>query len=209
MSLYNIEAINIRTKNTGEADKIITLFSKGYGKIRAIAKGARRPTSKFGGRLEIFSHNHMQLAAARNLDIMSQCETIESFYKLRENKEKLNAGFYMVKLIDIMTEDRQSNSELFDLLLDALQALQASVDANVLCRAFEIRLCKIEGFLPSDPMLARKYKNLPFIVSRLQGDFQDMPKDLTEKELEVSGRVFKELISEHSGRDIRKVKDAI
>ncbi len=206
MALYNVEAINIRSNNAGEADKIITLFAKGQGKIRAIAKGARRPTSKFGGRLEIFSYNHLQLAAARNLDIISQCETIESFYKLREDKEKLNAGFYIVKLIDIITEDRQRNDELFELLLEALYALLLPVDTNVLLRAFEVKLSKIEGFLPSDPMLERKYKRLPLIVGELIGDLDRPPKDLTEKDLEISGRVFREIISDHTGKDIRKVR---
>jgi DNA repair protein RecO (recombination protein O) len=206
MALYNTESINIRSRNTGEADKIITLFSKRYGKIQAIAKGARRPTSKFGGRLELFSYNHIQLATARTLDIISQCETIESFYKLREDKEKLNAGFYMVKLIDIITEDRQRNDELFALLLEALYSLQATSDAAKLSRAFEIKLCDIEGFLPSDEMLERKYKRLPWIVSELKGDMNELPKGLTEKDLDVSGRVFREIISEHTGRDIRKVK---
>ena len=209
MSLYNIEAINIRSRNTGEAGKIITLFSKNHGKIQAIAKGSRRPTSKFGGRLELLSYNHIQLATARTLDIIIQCETIESFYKLREHKETLNAGFYMVKLIDIITEDRQRNDELFELLLEALYALQANSDAAVLCRAFEVKLCDLEGFLPTDEMLERKYKKLPWIVSKLKCGFGGLPKDLTEKDLEVSGRVFRELISEHTGRDIRKVRAII
>ena len=209
MALYNVEAINIKTRNTGEADKLITLFAKGHGKIQAIAKGARRPTSKFGGRLELFCYNHVQLATARNLDIMSQCETIESFYKFRENKEKLNAGFYMVKLIDIITEDRQRNDELFGLLLNALYALQASVDESLLSRAFEVKLCDIEGFLPSDPMLERKYKMLPVIVGKLRGDLDHLPNDIPEKGLDISGRIFKEIISEHSGKDIRKIKAAI
>jgi len=209
MALYNIEAINIRSRSAGEADKIITLFSKGHGKIQAIAKGAKRPTSKFGGRLEVFSYNHLQLATARNLDIISQCETIENFYKLRESREKLNAGFYMVKLIDIITEDRQRNDELFDLLLSALYALQSHMDENLLCRAFEVKLCKVEGFMPSEPMLERKYKKLPLIVSKLLEDFDDKIGDLTAKELEISGRVFRELISDHTGKDIRKVKMAI
>lgn len=206
MALYNIEAINIKSKNAGEADKIITLFARGRGKIRAVAKGARRPTSKFGGRLEIFAYNHLQLATARNLDIISQCETIESFYKLREDREKLNAGFYMVKLIDIITEDRQRNDELFDLLLNALHALQAKVDANVFSRAFEVKLCRIEGFLPSAPMLERKYKKLPLIAESLDADFDRLPGDLTEKDLQISGRVFREIISDHTAVDIRKAR---
>jgi DNA repair protein RecO (recombination protein O) len=206
VALYNVEAVNIKSNNAGEADKIITLFSKGRGKIRAVAKGARRPTSKFGGRLEIFAYNHLQLATARNLDIISQCETIESFYKLREDREKLNAGFYMVRLIDIITEDRQRNDELFDLLLNALYALQTKVDADVFSRAFEVKLCRIEGLLPSDQMLERKYKKLPLIAGKLDADFGRLPEDLTGKDLEISGRVFREIISEHTGKDMRKAR---
>ena len=206
MSLYNVEAINIRSRNTGEADKIITLFSKGRGKIQAIAKGARRPTSKFGGRLEIFSHNHLQLATARSLDIISQCETIESFYKLRESKEKLNTGFYFIKLVDIITEDRQRNDELFDLLLEALHALGEFVDVDLLARVFEARLCEIEGLMPSDQMLERKYKKLPQIVGELKKGFTHLPEGLTEKDLEISGRTLRETISEQTGKDIRKYK---
>jgi DNA repair protein RecO (recombination protein O) len=209
MALYNVEAVNIRSMNAGEADKIVTLFSRGKGKIRAVAKGARRPTSKFGGRLEIFAYNHVQLATARNLDIISQCETLESFYKLREDREKLNAGFYIVKLIDIITEDRQRNDELFELLLSALRALEASADAKVLSRAFEVKLCKVEGFLPSDEMLERKYKNLPAIAGKLGADFDDLPGDLAEKDLQISGRVFREIISDHTGTDIRKARTFI
>lgn len=206
MALYNVEAVNIRSINAGEADKIVTLFSRGQGKIRAIAKGAKRPSSKFGGRLEIFTYNHFQLATARNLDIISQCETIESFYRLREDKEKLNAGFYIVKLIDIITEDRQRNDEVFDLLLEALFAMQASVDMNVLLRGFEVKLSTIEGFLPSDQMLEKKYKRLPQIVGALSAALDRPKADLTDKDLEISGRVFREIISDHTGKDIRKVK---
>ena len=206
MALYNIEAVNIKSRNTGEADKIITLFSKGKGKIQAVAKGARRPTSKFGGRLEVFCYNHLQLATARSLDIISQCETIESFYKIRENKEKLNAGFYIIKLVDIITEDRQRNDELFDLLLDALNVLQSSADPDILSRCFEAKLCEIEGFLPSDAMLERKYRELPSIIGRLKVSLGDPPKDINEKDLEISGRVLREAISDHTGRDIRKMK---
>lgn len=209
MPLYNIEAININSRNIGEADKIITLFSRTRGKIQAIAKGARRPTSKFGGRLEIFVYNQLMLATAKSLDIISQCETIESFYKLREEREKLNAGVYILKLIDLVTEERQKNIELFDLLLDSLFALKETKDVNMIPRVFEVRLCDVEGFLPSDAMLERKYKKLPYIAGRLKEGYKGDLSDLSEKDAEVSAKVFKELISDHTGRDIRRLKAVI
>jgi DNA repair protein RecO (recombination protein O) len=209
MPLYSAEAINLRSRNFGEADKVITLFAKKYGKIQAIAKGARRPTSKFGGRLEIFTYNQLLLATAKNLDIISQCETIESFFRLRDDNDKLNAGFYIVKLIDIMTEDRQRNDELFSLLLDSLFALQGGAKTDILVRAFEVKLCEVEGFLPSDEMLELKYKRLPYIAGKLKASFEADAGDLTAKDLEVTGKIFRELISDHTGFDIRKFRVAI
>jgi len=209
MPLYNAEAINIRSRNTGEADKLITLFARGYGKIQAIAKGARRTTSKFGGRLEIFTYNQVLLASARTWDIISQCETIESFRQLRESKEKLNPGAYILKLIDLVTEDRQRNDELFNLLIETLHSLRSSKDPDIIARKFEVKLCDIEGFLPSDSMLEKKYRKLPYIVENLRRDYISGIDDLTEKDLEISGKVFKELISDHTGIDIRRYKAVI
>jgi DNA repair protein RecO (recombination protein O) len=206
MPLYNAEAINIRTRMFGEADKIIILFTKEHGKLQAIAKGARRPTSKFGGRLEIFTYNKMLLAQGKSLDIISQCETIESFYSLREEKEKLNAGFYIVKLIDIITEERQKNRELFNLLLDSLYGLQNAREAKKLIRSFEVKLCEIEGFLPTNDMLGKINKSLPEIVKKLKGE--DL-EDITDKEMELSGSFFRELISDHTGKDIRGKQEYI
>jgi len=209
MPLYNVEAIVIKSKNTGEADKIITLFSRTHGKIRAIAKGARRPTSKFGGRLEIFTYNKILLATARTLDIISQCETLESFYKLREAKDELNAGTYILKLVDIVTEERQRNDELFALLLDAQYALHRNRKPDIVARGFEVKLCDIEGLLPTDKMLERKYEKLPYIVSLLKGAFEDRDKNLTDRDLEISGKIFRELISDHAGKDLRGLKAVI
>lgn len=204
-----MEAINIRSRNFGEADKVVTLFAKGHGKIQAIAKGSRRPTSKFGGRLEIFTYNQVLLASAKTLDIISQCETIESFYKLREQKEKLMAGVYMLKLVDMVTEERQRNDELFGLLLESLYALEISENVDPLPRAFEVKLCDIEGFLPSEGMLKSENERLPFIVRRLMGDLSSGKECLTKEDLKISGRIFGEIISDHTGSDIRRLKAVI
>ncbi len=206
MPLYNVEAINLRTRNFGEADKIVTLFTREKGKVQAVAKGARRPTSKFGGRLEVFSHNNVMLATARTLDIISQCETIDSFYRIREDGGKLNIGFYMVKLIDIMTEDRQVNVELFELLLSGLKALENGLNRELLPRIFEVKLCETEGFLPSDAMLDRKHRALPSVVERLKGGLTSEISGMTAGDLKVSAKVMRELISDHADYDLRKLK---
>jgi len=209
MPLYNVEAINLRSSNFGEADKLMTLFTRSLGKLRAVAKGARRTTSKFGGRLEIFAYNQYLLASGKNLDIVSQCETIESFRKIRESREKLGTGAYILKIADLVTEERQKNVELFDLLLDTLYALERLNDHERVARAFEVKLCDVEGFLPSAEMLERKYKKLPFIVEQLRGDYTEGGAEINSKDLAISAKIFKELISDHTGVDIRRIRTSI
>ena len=76
MGLYRDEAIVLRTQKLGEADRIITMLTRGNGRVRAVAKGVRRTTSRFGSRLEPFTHVDLQLYTGRNLDIVSQAESI-------------------------------------------------------------------------------------------------------------------------------------
>jgi len=146
--LYKVDAINLRTSKVGEADKIIVLFSRSRGKIQAIAKGARKPKSKFGGRLEPFAYNQIMLAKAKELDIINQVETIDNFYELRIDSSKLLAGAYIVRLIDASTETGQRNEALFDLLLEALRLLKNNLNTQALIKMFEVGLTDVEGFFP-------------------------------------------------------------
>lgn len=148
MPLIKTKGINIKSIKVGEADKIITLFTKELGKISVIAKGARRTTSKFGGRLELFSFNDYLLATGKSLYIASQVETIESFYKLREKEDSLKAASFIVKLADASTEIKQKNPGLFDLLLDMLHLLKGDGNPCTLKSVFELKLMDIEGFFP-------------------------------------------------------------
>ena len=77
--LYRDEAIVLRTHKLGEADRIITLLTRQHGRVRAVAKGVRRTTSRFGSRLEPFTHVDLQLAEGRNLDTITQAETLDAF----------------------------------------------------------------------------------------------------------------------------------
>jgi len=148
MPPYKTEAINLKTSPFGEADKILTLFTREYGKIKAIAKGARRPGSKFGGRLEILAHNQFLLASGRDLDVVTQCETINSFYDIRKNQDKLASSIYLIKLVDGSTVEGQKNSRLFDILLYSLKLLEEGTIPKVLTKIFEIKLIDVEGFFP-------------------------------------------------------------
>jgi DNA repair protein RecO (recombination protein O) len=148
MPYYKTEAIVIKSQPFLEADKLITLFTKNHGKIRAIAKSARKTSSKFGARLEIFTYLDCFIAQGRNLDIISQVETKESFYRLREDEEKIKAGAYLLKLVDKSTTEGIHNEPIFELLLRSLKLLKIGVPESTVKKIFEIKLMEIEGFFP-------------------------------------------------------------
>ncbi len=145
MPAYKTTAISLKTAPFAEADKLVTLFSREHGKIRVIAKGARRVPSRLGGRVETFSYAEYIIAKGRSLDIISQCEVIETFQGLRDDPNALKTGLYLLKLIDAGTVEGQSNPELFDLLLKGLTALKQKKDPRLVEKRFERAFLKLEG----------------------------------------------------------------
>src|SRR5215212_2162225 len=100
MALYREQGIVLRTYKLGETDRIVNLLTQGRGKVRAVAKGVRRPGSKFGGRLELFSHVDLQLYEGRELDIVTQAELVASFTAVREDFVLSACGSTMVEAAD-------------------------------------------------------------------------------------------------------------
>src|SRR5580700_1429490 len=93
--LYRTEALILRERRIGEADKILTLYSLDRGKFDAIAKGVRRPTSRKSGHLEVLTRVSLLLASGRSLDVITQSETVESFAVLRDDLERLSRAIYV------------------------------------------------------------------------------------------------------------------
>jgi DNA repair protein RecO (recombination protein O) len=150
MALLEIEGIVIKEINFGEADKIITIFSREKGKIQGCAKGARRPKSPLVSSTQLFSYNSYILFKGKNLYNINQGELIESFYNIRENLEKLYCSFYIIELISDVIEEGSPNEELLNLLLNTLYIL-SNTDKNILMvkTVFELRMLRILGFLPN------------------------------------------------------------
>jgi len=124
---------------------LVTIFTREHGKIRAIAKGARRVPSRFGGRVEPFTYAEYYIAKGRSLDIVSQCQVVESFLALREKADTLYAGFYIIKLVNSGTAEGQHYPELFDLTLEFLLKLKAGEDGRQTAKGFEREFVKLEG----------------------------------------------------------------
>ena len=146
--LYRTEAIVLKRTDFGEADRLLTLYTPGLGKIRAIAKGVRRPTSRKGGHVEPFTHSQLLIAKGRNLDIVTQAETIHAFRPLREDLLRTTYAYYAVELLDRFVEEGVENRPLFDLLLATLTWLSEADDLALTARFYELRLLALVGYRP-------------------------------------------------------------
>lgn len=142
---YKTEGIILKQKNFAEADRILTIYTKHYGKIQAIAKGARRITSRKAGSLELFNHCSLVLAKGKNLDIISEVEVVNSFRSWRRDLTKVGIAWYFCELVDKLTPDGQENKGVFELLRDYLAKIDSS-SLSELVRGFEETLLVDLGF---------------------------------------------------------------
>lgn len=143
-----VEAVVLRHTNWGEADRLVWLFTKESGKLRAIAKGIRKPRSRKAGHLEPFTHVRLLLAMARDLPIITQAEAQETFLALREDLLRVGYAAYVIELLDRFTYEEGENIPLFRLLLETLTRLDKEEDAAFAVRYYEVRLLDLTGFRP-------------------------------------------------------------
>jgi DNA repair protein RecO (recombination protein O) len=147
MSLYRDRGIVLRTHKLGEADRIVIVLSRDHGKIRAVAKGVRKTKSRFGGRLEPLSHVDLLLYQGRELDIVTQADTIDAFAPVRDDFDRLARAVSMLEAADQVALEREPNAELYRMLAGALREL-AVRDAPLVVPAFFLKLLALEGFRP-------------------------------------------------------------
>lgn len=143
------EAVVLRHADYGEADRLLTLYTRQLGKTRAIVKGARKVTSRKAGHLEPFTHVKLQLAKGRDLFIVTQADTIDAYLPLHEDLILTGHASYVLELLDRFTyEDDAENISIFRLLTETLARLASKTDAWICIRYFEMRLLDYLGFRP-------------------------------------------------------------
>ena len=156
--LYRDEAIVLRTQKLGEADRIITLLTRRNGRVRAVAKGVRRTSSRFGSRLEPFTHVDLQIAEGRSLDIVTQAETLSPYGALMgADYERYTAGTAMLETAErLVVEDKEPALQHFLLLVGAMRAIcdQGRAPGQVL-DAFLLRSLSVAGYAPTFEACAR------------------------------------------------------
>ena len=158
MNLYRDDAVVLRTQKLGESDRIITLLTRRGGRVRAVAKGVRRTRSKFGARLEPFSHVDVQCYTGRSLDIVTQVETHTPFGdRLVGDYPRYTAGTAILETAERLTaEEREPAMRLYLLVVGALRALtEETHDARLVLDAFILRALAVSGYAPALAECAR------------------------------------------------------
>lgn len=150
MPLYKEQGIVLRSIKLGEADKIVTILTQGSGKVRGVAKGIRKTHSRFGARLEPFTHVSLLMYRGRNLDTVTQAEILSPFRRLRGGFELIAAGETMLEAVDKVAEEHERNVRLFLLLLSGLRSLENGPrDPAAVAESFLLKLLSMSGFHPS------------------------------------------------------------
>jgi DNA repair protein RecO (recombination protein O) len=151
MPPYKEQGIVLRSVKLGEADKIVSILTQGSGKVRGVAKGIRKTTSRFGGRLEPFTHVNLMLYRGRGaLDTITQVEIIAPHRNIRDDLGLFAAGETMLEAVDKVAEEHERNVRLALLLLSGLRALDARpADPAAVAESFLLKLLSLSGFHPA------------------------------------------------------------
>jgi DNA repair protein RecO (recombination protein O) len=147
--VYKTQAIVLRQRKLGEADKIVTLYCSHMGRVDAVAKGVRRTKSRLAGHLEPLTLGTYLIAEGRNLDIVTQAETVEGYPALRGDLERLGRGLYCAELVDRLTPERSEGNPIFRLLEETLAILDTEESIDLAVRRFELKLLEHLGYRPS------------------------------------------------------------
>lgn len=143
-----VEAIILQHSDWGEADRLLRLFTREHGKLRAIAKGARKMQSRKAGHLEPFMRSNLMLAKGHDLWIVTQAEVIDPYSSLRENLELTARAAYVIELLDRLTYEEGQNWQLFDLVAKTLTRLVEQADPFVPIHYYEMRILDLTGYRP-------------------------------------------------------------
>jgi DNA repair protein RecO (recombination protein O) len=146
--IRTVEAVIISHKDFGEADRLVTLFSREVGKIRGMAKGVRKMGSRKAAYLEPFMHSRVVLAKGKTFWILTQADGIKQYVSIPESLEKTGRAAYVVELAERFTVEEEPSPQLFNLIIDTLDRIDASADTFAPTLFFELCILDHAGFRP-------------------------------------------------------------
>jgi DNA repair protein RecO (recombination protein O) len=146
--LYRAQALVIRYREFGEADRVLSLYTLEKGKVQAIAKGVRKIKSRKAGHLEPLTQVILQLAKGRTWDVVSQVDTIRNFQNIKADLKLTAQAAYVLELLDRFTLEEGPNRQLYNLVLETLVRLDGGISPGLVVHYYEVHLMDILGFKP-------------------------------------------------------------
>ena len=215
MNNFVTDAINLKSYNLSESDKIIVMYSRDKGLIRGVAKGVKKPKSKLGARMDLLVANKLMLYKGKNLDTICQAEALNTFNRIRQNMDKIFYSLYISEVVaNFGVEDDPCSKEVFDLLYKALEHIAAASDKVEILIAvlkFQMKMmvltlggviCKECNESYGIPVIMH-YKLRDFLKELEATDFaqkSDFEEKATEKICNVCFELLKGYINLHSPR---------
>jgi len=163
---YSDEGIVLARRNFGEADRILSIYSKNHGRISVIAKGIRKLTSRKRGHLEIFSYIRFQAVEGHGIGILTEVETINSFESFKKDLKKVSLAYFFCEVIGKITHEHERNDGIFELILNYLEKLQFEDRLKSLRMNFILDLLVIAGFWPKEKKLVNPDEKLEEVIER-------------------------------------------
>lgn len=145
---YHCDAVVLKKSPFGEAGLAVTLFTRGQGKVRAVARGARRSTSKLMGHLEPLTQVQLSITLGRGMDYIGQAQIIDNFSGIKEDLGAVAKALYVAELVDGFGAEASPNQPLYNLTLETLHALNQNPDSEWPLRFFQLHLLRVSGFMP-------------------------------------------------------------
>ncbi len=174
------EGVVLSRRNFGEADRIVTIYTKDFGKMSILAKGVRRPRSKKAGHLEIGNWCKFFIAKGKNLDILTEVELKHAFGINEFTEVKANKIYHLLELVKNLTPDNQRNPSVFLLLVRFLDKADSKSDFRLVASVFKVKLLSDLGFF--SPHALKDSKTKDFIGILEEQDFEKIQSKFTLKD---------------------------
>jgi len=163
---YSSEGIILARRNYGEADRILSIYTKDHGRIALMAKGIRRPKSKKRGHVEVFSKVRFQAISGRGIDLMTEAEVVDDFKELRKSLTKISLSYYFSEVIGRITHEGEKNEGLYDLIIENLDRLKTETKLKKMRFEFITDLLTLLGYWPDGLKLANPDEKLAEVIER-------------------------------------------
>jgi DNA repair protein RecO (recombination protein O) len=163
---YSSEGIVLTRRNFGEADRILVLYTKNFGRISLLAKGIRRPKSRKRGHVEVFNKIKFQAVVGHGLDLIIEAEVTDGFKEIRTSLKKISLAYYITEVVGRITHEGEEHVEVYDLIIDTFERLKTTKLLKKLRLQFVTELLIILGYWPNGKILTNPDEILEEVTER-------------------------------------------